>query len=123
MAKADRTGSRGTTLIVDSEDHKQDRRSIGDLDHRSAATFLIDWLEQPIGFASISAVRHRVVNGGSKYHEPQRVAKQLLDDLRRISAYAPEHLPSEIDLIDVFREWARDVPQVVWRALRPRPSV
>ena len=112
--KVDRIGSRGTTLIVDSEVPKQqDRRSIGDLDHRSAGAFLIDWLEQQIGLASIGAVGHRVVNGGATYREPQRVTTQLLNDLRPLAAYAPEHLPSEIDLINLFRERIPDVPQVV----------
>jgi acetate kinase len=32
-----------------------------------------------IGFASICAVGHRVVNGRSKYNEPQRVTQDLLE--------------------------------------------
>ena len=36
----------------------------------------------------------------------------MLDELRRISAYAPEHLPAEIDLIDLFRERVAKLPQV-----------
>ncbi len=112
--KVDRVGSPGTTLTFDDPVRTQrDARGIGDLDHRAAADFLIDWLERQIGLGSISAVGHRLVNGGAKYREPQRVTTQLLDALRGISAYAPEHLPFEIALIDLIRERAPGLPQVV----------
>ena len=94
--------------------HRIDRTSrvIGDFDHRAAASFLIGWLEEQVGLASIGAVGHRVVNGGVNYAEPQRVTREMLDELRRISAYAPEHLPAEIDLIDLFGERLANLPQV-----------
>ena len=112
--KVDRIGLRGTTLTFDDlERNQHDSRILGDFDHRSAANFLIDWLDKQIGLTSIEAVGHRVVNGGAHYNEPQRVTAELLDALRRISAYAPEHLPSEIALIDLFRERVPGVPQVV----------
>lgn len=111
--KVDRIGLRGTTLTFDDlERNQHDSRIIGDFDHRSAANFLIDWLGKQIGLTSIEAVGHRVVNGGAHYNEPQRVTRELLDALRRISAYAPEHLPSEIAVIDLFRERVPGLPQV-----------
>ena len=111
--KVDRIGFRGTTLTFDDPvHHRHDSRRIGDFDHRSAAIFLIDWLDQQVGLASIGAVGHRVVNGGPHYREPQRVTHELLDELRRISAYASEQLPAEIVLIDQFAERAPSVPQV-----------
>lgn len=114
QGKVDRIGSRGTTLTFDDlERNQHDSRIIGDLDYRSAANFLIDWLDEQIGLTSIEAVRHRVVNGGAHDRQPQRVTLQLLDALRHISAYAPEHLPSEIAVIDFLREQAPNLPQVV----------
>ena len=112
--KVDRIGLRGATLTFDDLQRNQhDSRIIGDFDHRLAANFLIDWLDKQIGLTSIEAVGHRVVSGGAHYNEPQRVTAELLDALRRISAYAPEHLPSEIGLIDLFRERVPGLPQVV----------
>ena len=111
--KVDRIGLRGTSFAFDDPAEKrQDDRGIGDLDHRSVANFLLDWLDKQVGLASITAVGHRVVNGGGSYREPHRVTKELLDELHRISAYAPEHLPSEIDLIDMVDERMPGVPQV-----------
>lgn len=112
--KVDRIGLRGATLTFDDlERNQHDSRVIGDFDHRSAANFLIDWLDQQIGLVSIAAAGHRIVNGGAHYNEPQRVTPALLDALRRISTYAPGHLPSEIALIDLFRERVPGLAQIV----------
>jgi acetate kinase len=111
--KVDRIGLCGTTLTFDDLDrHRQDSRGIGDFDHPSAASFLLDWLDQQVSLASIAAVGHRVVNGGAHHKEPERVTPGLLDELRSISAYAPEHLPAEIAIIELFRERAPSLLQV-----------
>ena len=111
--KVDRIGLHDATLTFDDlERNQHDSRSIGECDHRSAANYLIDWLDQQAGLASIAVVGHRIVNGGANYNEPQRVTPALLDALRRISAYAPVHLPAEIALIDLLRERVPGLPQV-----------
>jgi len=111
--KVDRIGLPGTNLSYgDPVRGQQDSRDIGDVDHRAAAQFLFDWLDQQTGLASITGVGHRIVNGGANYHAPQRISREMLDQLRRISAYAPEHLPSEIALIELMSERVPDMPQV-----------
>ena len=112
--KVERIGLRGATLSFDDlERNQHDSRIIGDFDHRSATNFLIDWLDQQVGLASIAAVGHRIVNGGARFNAPQRVTPALLDALRRISTYAPGHLPSEIALIDLFGVRVPGLAQVV----------
>jgi len=111
--KVDRIGMRGTTFAFDDlAQNRQGSRGVGDFDHRSAANFLLDWVDKQTGFASITAVGHRIVNGGAIYREPQRITKAMLDELRRISDYAPEHLPSEIVLIDLINERVPSLLQV-----------
>ena len=80
-------------------------------DHKSAVTFLLDWLEEQDGFASIGAVGHRVVHG-MQHTAPELVNQDLLDELHRISPYDPEHLPREIELIEAFRQRHPKLPQV-----------
>ena len=112
--KVERIGLRGTTLTFDDiERNQHDSRVIGDFDHRLAANFLIDWLDRQIGLTSIEAVGHRIVHGGAHYNEPQRVTSALLDALRQISAFAPEHLPSQIAVIDLLSERVPGLPQIV----------
>jgi acetate kinase len=81
-------------------------------DQGTAVRLLIDWLEDSVGFAEIAAVGHRVVHGGNCYHRPERVTPELIEGLRRISSYDPDHMPSQIELIEAFRERDPDLPQV-----------
>ncbi len=73
------------------------------VDYKSAANSLIDWLEKQVDFASVEAVGHRIVHG-MKHSEPEIVTQDLLDELHRISPNDPEHLPREIELIEVIRQ-------------------
>jgi acetate kinase len=43
---------------------------------------------------------------------PELVTQGLLDELDRISPYDPDHLPSEIELIEAFRQRHPKLPQV-----------
>ena len=111
--KIGRIGAPGTVLTMeDFARNRQENRIIGDLDHASAASFLINWLGQQVDLASFAAVGHRVVNGGTVYRKPIRITPAILDDLRRISVFAPEHLPGEIALIDLIRERVPHLPQI-----------
>lgn len=112
VGKIDRIGSSGTNLTFnDTSRGEQGSRSIEAADHSSAANFLIDWLEQQVGFTHVRAVGHRVVHG-MKHTEPERVSQALLDELQRISSYDPDHLPREIELIEAFRRRYPQLPQV-----------
>lgn len=108
----DRIGSSGTTLTYsDTSRDQQESRKIDIADQTSTADFLLDWLERQVGFARIRAVGHRVVHG-MKHVQPEPVSQALLDGLRRISSYDPEHLPREIELIEAFRRRFPQLPQV-----------
>ncbi len=112
VGKIDRIGLSGTNLTFnDTSQAEPGSRNIEAADHGSAANFLIDWLEQQVGFTHIRAVGHRVVHG-MQHTEPERVSQALLDELHRISPYDPEHLPREIELIEAFRRRYPQLPQV-----------
>jgi len=73
----------------------------------------MDWLEQSTGLGSLGAVGHHVVHGGPKYSEPQRITADMVEELRRLSPFDPEHLPEEIQLTEAFHRRFPDLPQVV----------
>jgi len=102
----DRIGLGGTTLTFE-----RNCRNVDASDHRSAAKFLLDWLEHQPAFESVRAVGHRVVHGMT-HTAPELVTQELLDELNRISPYDPDHLPSEIELIETFRRRHPKLPQV-----------
>jgi acetate kinase len=81
-------------------------------DHTVAVTALMDWIEERLGRDALTAVGHRVVHGGPKYSEPQRITAGMIEDLRRLSPFDPEHLPEEILLTEAFHRRFPDLPQV-----------
>ncbi len=108
----DRIGLSGTNLtFVDSITNRQDSRKLAAPDHKLAASLLIDWLEEQNSFESVRALGHRVVHG-MQHTAPELVTRELLDELHRISPCDPDHLPSEIELIETFRQRHPKLPQV-----------
>jgi len=108
----DRIGLSGTKLTFEDPLNKRhDSLLLTTSDHKSAANFLVDWIEKQNGFGSICAVGHRVVHG-MHHTAPERVTQELLDELRTISPYDPDHLPSEIELIETFRQRHPKLDQV-----------
>lgn len=76
-----------------------------------AAAFLLDWLGRHEGGAGLVAVGHRVVQGLERT-QACRIDDALLDELERISAYDPEHLPGELSLIRLMRRQAPGLTQI-----------
>jgi acetate kinase len=72
---------------------------------------LVRELKARSSIATPDAIGHRVVHG-MLHTQPERVTPSLLDELRRITPYDPEHLPREIALIEALQQRFPDVPQV-----------
>ena len=87
-------------------------RSVPAPDHIAAVHILIDWVEDRGGRDALAAVGHRVVHGGPKYSEPQRITAEMVDELGRLTSFDPEHLPEELLLISALRERFPNIPQV-----------
>jgi acetate kinase len=111
--KIERIGLPDAVLtLADSAGGGPERKNISARDHAACVGFLVSALEQKVRFAEVLAIGHRVVHGGARYAEPERVGPELLAELGRLSPYDPEHLPSEIGLIEAFsREFPR-LPQI-----------
>jgi acetate kinase len=72
---------------------------------------LVNWLEKQEGFPSVKAIGHRIVYG-MQYDRPELISPGLLDELKGISMFDPEHLPEEIKLIEVIRDRYPEIPQI-----------
>jgi acetate kinase len=98
--------------ISDPIEGQLERRDVHITDHVASIDLLLDYLEHQIDVRKIQGIGHRVVHGGRRYTEPQRVTPEVLAELRRLSPYDPEHLPAEIGLIEAFSKRYPDVAQV-----------
>lgn len=87
-------------------------RLVGAKNHMMAAAILIDWMEEYCGKEGLTAVGHRIVHGGPNYHKPQRITVKMIEELRQLQSFSPQHLPQEILLIETFYRRFPHVPQV-----------
>ncbi|MHB8382010.1 MAG: acetate/propionate family kinase [Candidatus Binataceae bacterium] len=87
-------------------------RNVAAPDHRAAVILLMDWIEHRIEHRAFRAVGHRIVHGGPQYWRPQEITPTMIEELRRLSAFDPEHLPEEILLTEAFQERFPSVPQI-----------
>lgn len=81
-------------------------------DHKAAVDVLMDWIEERLGGNALTAVGHRMVHGGPKYCDPERITSEIVEELQRLSPFAPEHLPVENLLIEAFHQRFPGLPQV-----------
>jgi acetate kinase len=108
----DRIGLPDGTLTVREEGRPPAKSTLSAPDHQQAVGQLIDWLEKRVGFRTVAAVGHRIVHGGLRFSEPNKVTPELIDELRRLSPLDPAHLPGEIALLEAFRHHAPALLQV-----------
>ena len=81
-------------------------------DHTVAVGALMDWIADREGRDALTAVGHRVVHGGPKYYKPQRITAEMVEELRHLSPFDPDHMPEEILLTEAFHRRFPDLPQV-----------
>jgi acetate kinase len=70
----------------------------------------MDWIDERSD--ALAAVGHRVVHGGPKYSEPQRITAPMVEELHNLNPFDPEHLPEEILLTEAFHHRFPNLPQV-----------
>ena len=105
--------SRAKLIVRQGDNNKGDiNKSVRAPNYASAVNILMDWVEESVGKSGLAAVGHRVVHGGPKYWKPQRITPAMLEALRQLSPFDPEHLPEEISLIEAFQRRFPKLPQV-----------
>ena len=110
--KMENIGTKNTKLsFTNADTYEENSFNINAADHTNAGNLLIEWLEKQDGFVSVKAIGHRIVHG-MKHTEPEQITSGLVDELKKISAYDPEHLPGEINLIEIFQKRYPLLPQI-----------
>jgi len=110
--KIDRIGIAGTALTASAEGpNAAITQEVPTGDFAASIEVLIDWLESRQAFAAVIAIGHRVVHGMQR-SAPERVTRKVLDDLRAVIPYDPEHLPAEIQLMEKLLQRFPQLPQI-----------
>jgi len=106
-------GSRQVGLTFNSLTANARKQAHADLPpHSSPVSFLLDWLGSQPSFGQVGVVGHRIVHG-MQHAEPSLVTAGLLQELRGMQPFDPDHLPREIELIEAFCRRIPSIPQVV----------
>jgi acetate kinase len=111
--RIERIGLPGAMFVVKGANKADDfTRPVTAANHTAAVGILMDWIEGRIRRGELTAVGHRVVHGGPKYSEPQRITPEMVEELHQLSPFDPEHLPEEILLTEAFHRRFPDLVQV-----------
>jgi len=101
-----------TFRVKGSDDTGSFTRTMAAPNHTIAVEKLMDWIDKDIGRTGLAAVGHRVVHGGPKYGDPQLINREMIEELRQLKPFDPEHLPEEIQLTEAFHHRFPDLHQV-----------
>jgi acetate kinase len=114
-AEASKIGGRGGGLrLADARGEILDERQDGLPDHAAALDALLSRLrDRGLDGDELAAVGHRIVHGGDRHREPQRVTPEVVADLRALVPIDPNHLPQAIAAIEAVGRTYPAVPQVV----------
>ena len=110
--QVERIGQPGARLVAKGEGGGEETRPIDAADYRRAAGGLIAYLRDRLGRTAVAGVGHRVVHGGVRLVENQRVTPELIAELRKTQPLDFAHLPREIALIEAFGDAFPGLPQV-----------
>ena len=102
----------GIVTVTDAETGQSESTPRQIPDHAVSVELLVEALARRGDRIPIQAIGHRVVHGGSRYADPLVVSTEVMEELRQLSPYDPEHLPAEIALIEAFGAQYPLVPQV-----------
>src|SRR5271170_6294769 len=65
-------------------------------DSNAALEAIFAWLDKHEYLSGLQAAGHRLVHGGARYTEPQRITPRFLTALKKLVPLDPDHLPAAI---------------------------
>ncbi|GKQ43419.1 acetate kinase [Companilactobacillus sp. RD055328] len=111
----DRLGKKNAVFTAKFGDGKKFKQEEPIETNEVAATLILTRLKElkiVDKFEDIKAVGHRVVAGGEIFKKSSIITSSSLDDIKRLSEYAPLHNPVEAYYIDVFSKLLPEAIQV-----------
>lgn len=92
---------------------RDSRRSVPAPNHLAAFEIVLKMVSETIEIETLTAVGHRIVHGGPRLLESREVTSEIVTELKQVVAYAEEHLPAEISLIEAVAARYPNLQQVV----------
>jgi acetate kinase len=89
------------------------RGTVDEAGRAQAVEQLIDRIAAHVENHPLAAVGHRIVHGGPSLRDPAIVTAALIDTLKQLVRFAPNHLPDEVELIEHVARLRPGIPQIV----------
>ncbi len=80
--------------------------------YREALDGFMHWLENRAERETLTAVGYRVVAGGPKYSEPEKITPKMITELHKLAPFDPEHSSEELLIIEAMRQHFPDIPHI-----------
>ncbi len=111
--KIERIGSTNPTFRMKGiEEADTFSRTLVANTHTSAVSTLMDWFEKRSERNTLTAVGHRVLQGGPNHYNPEQITPALVAELKELSPFDPDHIPEEIALIEAVQSRFPKLTQV-----------
>jgi len=81
-------------------------------DHLVAWQIIRNWITQNIVAEQITAIGHRVVHGGPQFSSSCLINDEVVSALQKVVPLDPEHLPTELSLIEQVEKDFSKLPQI-----------
>jgi acetate kinase len=112
MSVDQKGGADSRLKIADSKGNILLDTAVDSGESNAAVETMLAWLGAQGFLIGLAAVGHRLVHGGPKYREPQRVTAEFMAEIEKIVPLDPDHLPAAIRGIQFVSAKLPQVPQV-----------
>ena len=111
--KVDRAGIPGSRIkIVDAHAKTLLDSAIEDTAANSDLAAILKWLSENDYASTLAGIGHRLVHGGPRYTESQKITPEVLSELEKIAELDPDHTPQAIQNIQFFAAQLPHTPQI-----------
>lgn len=90
-------------FLRDKSENNETRQKIKADDFNTATFWLMEWMETQQWFEHVIVFGHRVVHG-MQHTQAEIITDHLLKELNKIKDYDPDHLPAELQIIQLLKD-------------------
>lgn len=111
-ASVQNIGQTNARLILQQAPDKTHSQTIRAVNQEMAVGAILDSISSHLSLPPVAAIGHRIVHGGSSYDASVIITDRVVDHLREISFFDPEHMQASLKLIEIFHHHFPQTTQV-----------